>query len=249
MSPVILISADQRPARSDIASTSQRRERPPRAEVYVARRLVEHVQRIGAIPLLLPPATVGAEELLDRVQGVIITGGAMDIHPRHYGQEVRARVDASDEDRSGMEIPLARSALMRGIPILGICGGMQAMSVALGGKLIQDILTEIPGALDHEQPHDPALPGHPIQVEPGWEAILGSEVNSTHHQALDGGPLYPVARAPDGVIEAAILGGHPFALGVQWHPEWIHPGPIEALIRVAKTRRPAGLVRRRVGGR
>ena len=248
-SPVILISADQRPARTDVASTSQRRERPPRAEVYVNKRLIERVQQLGAIPLMLPPGTEGALELLDRVQGMIITGGAMDIHPRHYGQPVTGRLDGVDEERSGMEIPLARAALIRGIPILGICGGMQAMAVALGGTLIQDILTEVPGAIDHEQAHDPARPAHPIRVEAGWEHILGSEVNSTHHQAILQSPLWPIARAPDGVIEAAVLRGHPFALGVQWHPEWIGSGPFDALIRVARARRAAGLARRRVGAR
>ena len=112
---------------------------------------------------------------------------------------------------------------------------MQAQAVALGGSLVQDIRTADPAALDHEQPTDPATPGHPLRTAPGW-AWLGDAVNSTHHQAVDRlGPLVAVAHAPDGVVEAVTLPGHPFYVGVQWHPELLAPTPLfPALVEAAR---------------
>jgi putative glutamine amidotransferase len=235
--PLIAVTADHRPPRTDVASTSTRRFRPPRAEIYVNERIVERVREAGASVILFPPGDPALAAVLDKVDGLVVTGGAFDIDPRHYGQPIRTRHDGLDEARTATELAVARAALERGLPYLGICGGMQLMAVALGGSLIQDILTERPGSLDHEQPGDPVLPSHPIRVEPGLEGLLGEAVNSTHHQAIaELGRLKAVAWAPDGIIEAVTLPEHPFAVGVQWHPEWLSGVLFKALVEAALQR-------------
>ena len=216
MRPLIAVTCDRRPAGPE--RTTAMRVRPGRPEVYVGQAVVDLVRSASARVILLPPGDADLD-LLDLVQGVVVTGGAFDIHPAHYGQEVRGRLDRVDEGRTGLELALARACLERGTPILGLCGGMQALAVAAGGTLVQDIAADVPGALPHEQPTDPAETWHPlVSVDPR----LPAAVNSTHHQAVaDPGATRIIARAPDGVVEAVELPGHPFAVGVQWHPEML----------------------------
>jgi putative glutamine amidotransferase len=245
VSPLIAITCD----RGLGAAGTGVRERPARVQVRVNEVVVDAVRRAGGIPVLLPPG--GAEAIgavLDLAQGVVITGGAFDIHPRHYGQAVLGRLDPVEEARAALEIPLARQCAERDVPILGICGGMQAQVVALGGTLVQDIRAAQPDALEHEQPVDPAQPWHAIDAAPEWAARLSPRVNSTHHQSADAlGPLRVIARAPDGVVEATCLDGHPFFVGVQWHPELLpDSGPLfVALIEAAsRSRRGTGAAAR-----
>lgn len=237
MSPRILVTCD----RGLGAAGTGPRTRPARLQVRVNEVVVDAVREAGGVALLAPPGDPGAiDALLACADGVVITGGAFDIHPRHYGQAVAGRLDGTDELRSGLELPLARACAERGVPLLGICGGMQAQVVALGGTLVQDIRTADPAALDHEQPTDPATPWHPIEADPAFAALFSPRVNSTHHQAPDRlGPLRVVARAPDGVVEAVALDGHPFFVGVQWHPELLPDrGPLfAALVTAARARR------------
>ncbi len=194
--------------------------------------VVERVRAAGGVPLLVPPGDPEAVPLLlARVDGVIVTGGAMDIHPRHYGARVRARLDRVEDDRTALELELLRTLAARELPVLAICGGMQALAVALGGTLVQDIGTLWPGALEHEQPTDPATPWHALTSAPGWSDLFGEVVNSTHHQAVDEtGPLHVLARSDDGLIEAVHLPAHPFCVGVQWHPELLDGRLFEALV-------------------
>jgi putative glutamine amidotransferase len=132
-----------------------------------------------------------------------------------------------DAERDEMEIHLARWAVEGGRPILGICRGLQILNVALGGTLIQDIATEISGALAHDFPDTAgASIAHRVDLGPGLlrEALEGRprfDVNSSHHQAVGelGVGLRICGTAPDGVVEAIELPGHPFAAAVQWHPE------------------------------
>lgn len=205
-----------------VAVTCDRREgpaglgpnvRPGRSEICVSELTVNHLRAVGLTPILLPPGGMDLELVMGVVAGVVITGGAFDIHPSHYGAPVTGRLDRVDAARTGLELALVRECRRRGTPLLGICGGMQALAVGLGGGLIQ----HVPG---HEQAHDPVSPAHPIVCAPGWE-WLGQEVNSTHHQAVDParlGSLTAVAHAPDGTIEA-IASGSGRMFGVEWHPE------------------------------
>ncbi len=172
---------------------------------------------------MLPPGAARLDELTEWADAVVITGGAFDIHPSLYGREVQGRLDRVAADRTSTELALARACIARKLPVLGVCGGLQALAVAAGGTLIQDISTEVPGALQHEQPTDPSVPWHRVDLREGpLRGWLGKsvEVNSTHHQAVEEpGPFRPAGCTEDGVIEALWLPDHPFCVGVQWHPE------------------------------
>jgi putative glutamine amidotransferase len=194
----------------------------------VARVGVDYVDAViaaGFTPRLVPPGERQIEALFDgppagpTPAALVIVGGAFDIHPRHYGQVISARVDETDDDRSLMELAMARAGLDRGLPMLGICGGMQVMAVAAGGSLVQDL----PLDPTHEQPTDPALPWHGVRLVGRAAALLGPrvEVNSTHHQAVDqpGVGFEVEGWSDDGVVEVIVHRDHPFAWGVQWHPE------------------------------
>ncbi|MFZ5478294.1 MAG: gamma-glutamyl-gamma-aminobutyrate hydrolase family protein [Myxococcota bacterium] len=220
MKPLVAVTCDRRDGGP---APEGPRVRPKRAEVFVGEVVVQRLRAAGAHVVLLPPGDPGALDAL-RPAGVVITGGHFDIHPRHYGQAVTARLDRVEEDRTALELALARRCVERGTPVLGVCGGMQALAVALGGTLHQDIF-------GHEQLADPATPAHAILADPAWAALFGDAVNSTHHQAVDAtGPLQVVARAPDGVVEAVALAGHPFCVGVQWHPELLDGRLFSALV-------------------
>ncbi len=236
MRPLVLVTADRREGGPPPPDAP--RVRPLRAEVYVNEVIVAHLRAAGARVLLVPPGESAIDELVSLAAGVVITGGAHDIHPRHYGQEVRARLGRVDEARTVLELALARACVVAGTPLLGVCGGMQAMVVAAGGALVQDIGTQVPGAIDHEQPTDPATPAHALLA---WGPLAGrvpNAVNSTHHQCVDDpGPYEVCARAPDGVVEAVSLPGHPYAVGVQWHPELVDARVYDDLVAAARRAR------------
>jgi putative glutamine amidotransferase len=190
--------------------------------VWIGEAYTDAVTASGGLPLVVPPGEVDIEGLLAVAHAVVITGGAFDIHPRWYGQQQTGRLDAPDEGRTSTEIGLARACLARGIPILGICGGMQALAVAAGGTLIQDLPPADDTHMGHEQPTDPATPWHPVRIAPPADQWLGAVVdaNSTHHQAVDRtGDLVACGWSSDGVVEVVSAPSHPFAVGVQWHPE------------------------------
>ncbi len=229
--PLIAVSVGRRgPGAGSVVP----RVRPGRAEVVVAERVVERVRDAGGHVLLLPPGDPAILGALN-VDAWVLTGGAFDIHPRHYGRAADPSLGVVDEARTVLELEIARHSAATGQPLLGLCGGMQAMAVALGGTLIQDIGTMVPGALEHEQPTDPAEPWHEIRAEGRLSGWIGSYVNSTHHQAVEHpGPLSVTGRCADGVIEALELPGHRFFVGVQWHPEWLAGGLFEALVAACR---------------
>lgn len=214
-------------------------------EVKLSEALVLALQDAGADVVLVPPTTQPDPAFLSVFAGVVLAGGAFDIHPRHYGQAVAARLDTPDDDRTATELALARLCLEAGVPVLGICGGLQAMAVAAGGTLHQHIPHAYPHGLDHEQPTDPATPAHAVHLSPGRLADwLGArvQVNSTHHQSVaDPGTLRVVGRSPDGVVEA-IEGPGPCCVGVQWHPELLGAdhAPLFSGFVEAADRRPRG---------
>ena|SRR2546427_3081220 len=176
----------------------------------------------GALPVILTlvASRQEARELLSRVEGVMLTGGA-DIDPTHYGQAARHPDQIAPRERTESDFAYAREAKDRGMPVLGICLGAQSLNVAFGGTLLQHIPDDVPGALPHEDGAE-----HPIRIEPGTvlARALGAEsatVNSYHHQGI--GELAPgfrvSARSPDDIIEAIERTDHPFFIGVHWHPE------------------------------
>lgn len=186
----------------------------------------------GGLPVALPHDPALADAMLDRIDALVITGGAFDIDPALYGvADVHATVTLKD-GRTRAELALVQGALARNMPVLGICGGQQLLAVALGGTLIQHIPDAVPGALEHEQPNPRHQPGHTVAITPGTalHRIVGKtamDVNSAHHQAVVApGPHAVVnAVAPDGVIEGVEDARYRFCLGLQWHPEFlIDPG-------------------------
>lgn len=194
------------------------------------------VVRAGGLPLLLPHETGQAEAYLDRLDGLVLTGGAFDVDPALFGAGARHATVTLKERRTDFELAVTRGALDRDLPLLGICGGQQLLNVTLGGSLIQHIPDEVEGALAHEQPNPRDQPGHSVAVSPGslLHRICGCEalaVNSAHHQAAKTpGPGATVnAVAPDGVIEGIEVPGQRFCLGVQWHPEYAVSAGDEAI--------------------
>ncbi len=221
----------------DFETITDRRGAPsPR---YVLQELyVTAVEQAGGEPWLLPHLPPErAASVLEVVDGLVLSGGDFDVPPSFYGEETR-HVRGVREARSAFERALVLAAHERDLPVLGVCGGMQILNVALGGSLYQD-LCEVPGCLQHQQPHDKRRPHHPVAVTPGTllATLVGGdrvEVNSTHHQvAKTVGPgVVACAVAPDGVIVAVVATGRRFMLGVQWHPEALqHEAPHAAIYR------------------
>jgi len=219
MRPVIGISPD-------VGETSARPGRPPMPRYELKIAYADAVLAAGGLPIVLPYSEdeTAPREAVELCDGLVITGGAFDIPPELYGAKAGDRLGPMKRGRTAYEQRVLRAALEAGLPVLGICGGMQLLAVELGGSLYQDIGDEIEGAFDHEQKQDPREPGHPVTILEGTalEAILGRreiQVNSTHHQAVrEPGRARVCAVSPDLVIEAIELPDR-FALGVQWHPE------------------------------
>jgi putative glutamine amidotransferase len=191
------------------------------ADTYVA-----SVQRTGAVAVLLPVDARAPVELLDRIDALLLIGGA-DLDPDSYGADLDPRTESTYPERDAFEIVLLRAAIERGMPVLGICRGMQALNVALGGTLVQHI-PEVDGVSPHRRVVG-TFDGtdHTVELEPGSLAAqaAGEELHTArchHHQAVDelGEGLVVTGRAQDdGMIEAIELNDGAWVLGVQWHPE------------------------------
>ena len=180
------------------------------------------LRRAGASTALLPPAQPSAaEELLAPFDGLLLAGG-VDVEPARYGAAAHPAQDGLDLDRDELELELASAAVRLGLPVLGICRGVQLLNVAFGGTLLQH-LPDLPGLVEHRNEAKQAM--HGVRVEPGSRlaAALGRvevEVRSDHHQALDrlGEGFRAVAWAPDGLVEG-IEREEGWTVGVLWHPE------------------------------
>ena len=190
------------------------------------------VARAGGLPMLMGPESGLADSFLDAIDGLLVTGGDFDVDPALFGDPIRHAAVTTKEARTTFEMAMARGAISRDMPVLGICGGQQLLHVVLGGALIQHIPGEVAGALAHEQPNPRDEPGHDVEVRDGTllHCIVGTRrmsVNSAHHQAARDEPdgVAVNATAPDGVIEGIEGTAQTFCLGVQWHPEFaIDPG-------------------------
>ncbi|MBI4666765.1 MAG: gamma-glutamyl-gamma-aminobutyrate hydrolase family protein [Nitrospinae bacterium] len=199
---------------------------------WLKKAYTDAVEKSGGVPLLLPLVSSPAKAALylTMIDGLIISGGEFDIDPALYGEKPIPQCGALKPDRTIMEMALLKKALKLSMPVLGICGGHQAINVAFGGSLYQDIPTQAPAGLKHEQKPVPATqPSHDVDVASG--TILGKiagqpklRVNSTHHQAIKkiGKGLSPCGVSPDGIIESVEKKGASFLLGVQWHPEQLY---------------------------
>ena len=185
------------------------------------------VSNAGGLPMMLPHQINLVPEYLDKISGLLVTGGAFDVDPSLFGSKSRHSTVTLKAQRTAFEWALTKAALSRNIPVLGICGGQQLLNVVLGGTLIQHIPDEVLGALAHEQPNPRNEAGHHVIVEKNTilHQIAGTSrlsVNSAHHQAVKKiGPGVVInARASDGIIEGIEATNYRFCLGVQWHPEF-----------------------------
>jgi putative glutamine amidotransferase len=190
---------------------------------YIDERYADAVTEAGGVPAYLP-IQQETGEIIDRIGGLLIPGGDDLLPEVPYPAEVRFQPTPSDQIDFDRGI-LAR-ALARGIPVLGVCYGMQVLALHHRGSLLYHVPLDLPEADEHQLPEGEGR--HPIRVEPGTllEAVIGADpepVNSAHHQAVAsaGEGLRVSARAADGVIEAIEGVGDCFLLGVQWHPERI----------------------------
>ena len=212
---------------------------------YAAVGFQRPVALAGGVGFGLPRVNGHLDDALDACDGILL-GGGRDIDPSRYGQEPTEHLASTEPLRDAFELELTERALDRGLPILGMCRGIQILNVALGGTLVQDVSVKPEWA---EHPSDPGWkvwkeversslegsdvvpdhPRHPIAIEPGsrLHRALGVEeieVDSFHHQALDrvASDLRVVATAPDGVVEAVEMNGDAYLLAVQWElqEEW-----------------------------
>jgi putative glutamine amidotransferase len=210
---------------------------------YVAVGFQRPIAAAGGVPVILLRVPGTLNDLLDRCDGIVLTGGR-DIRPENYGRVPSDGMGRTDQLRDAFELDLATEALRRGMPLLGFCRGMQLLNVVRGGTLVQDVRS-VPDWSEH--PSDPdlvawhaivaaslegrlpgAYPNHPISIEPGsllhrLVGLTDVNVTSLHHQAVDavGDGLRVTAHAPDGVPEAIegrpdAFGGNQFVLGVQF---------------------------------
>ncbi|KAF1709328.1 gamma-glutamyl-gamma-aminobutyrate hydrolase [Pseudoxanthomonas kalamensis DSM 18571] len=191
------------------------------------------VDGAGALPLLLPALQPGLplRELLEPLDGLLLTGAVSNIEPHHYSDEPSYEGNLHDPARDANTLPLISLALELGLPVLAVCRGFQEVNVALGGSLHQKV-HEVPGFMDHRENPDAPLeqqyaPAHTVTLNPGGilAGIAGTpsvQVNSLHGQGVArlGRGLKVEAVAPDGLIEGFRHAGDGFLLGVQWHPEW-----------------------------
>ena len=190
---------------------------------------------LGAIPILVSHEPEIMDDILDMVDGILFTGGDADVHPKFYGRSITSPTVTTNITRSQFEIDMTLKAMERTLPIFGICNGLHVINVACGGTLIQDIPSEVPGALKHLQPTPKNIPYHSATISEGTlldklsEGQLEIEVNSTHHQAIDDvAPGFVVsATAPDGIIEAIEKPDYPFLVGIEWHPEYMQTQPLD----------------------
>jgi putative glutamine amidotransferase len=204
------------------------------------RNLRAVAETAGALPLIFAgsPEITDIGALLDTVDGILLTGGRANVHPRRFGLDADPRYEPYDEPRDALALPLIEVCVARGVPLFGICRGMQEMNVAYGGTLHPEI-RDLPGRMNHRAPRLPNGEFHPdaeviyaerhqVRLTPGgvFAKLLASDtiqVNSLHGQGI----LKPGSRvviegvAEDETIEAIRIDGAPgFALGVQWHAEY-----------------------------
>lgn len=237
-----------------------------RNRLFLDRTHIEKIAAAGGIPAVFNTA-VSPDEVLEHVDGILLIEGP-DVHPHFYGEDPSGAIKYVDVDRDEFEISLVRKAVERGVPILGICRGMQVINVALGGTLYQDI-GEIPKAIKHDwelRLIGPSQRVHGVRIKTSSRLydILKEEldiegtnevyvrVNSFHHQAVKrvGEGLRPAAYSVDGLIEA-IEGSDEsgsFIIGVQWQPEYLPEMErlYEAFVRAASEYRARKLEMERV---
>ena len=224
MRPLIGVTTSE--LRPSGAGTLRRQGEPAHPEMALGMTYLQALERAGAVPVVLPPCVSDLESLISRLDGVCLSGGP-DIDPEGYGEETRnPQLGATEPGLDAYELALAQLADARGMPVLGICRGVQALNVARGGTLHQHVGDFTDGSIVHRQTERGRITTHSVRIEPGSRlarvmGVTAAEVNSFHHQSADrlGQGLREVAWAPDGVVEGIEDEGASLYFGVQWHVE------------------------------
>jgi putative glutamine amidotransferase len=196
---------------------------------YLRQTYGEAVYGAGGLPLYIPlfPEADYLEPLVDRLDGLVLAGSNSDVDPLRYGTDPHPKLGDVLPRRDATDAMLIALAEERNIPLLAICYGLQALNVARGGTLVQDIESQVDGAIKHQQGDVYVRHCHKIDILNGTllsdlAGTTSTTVNSHHHQAIErlGRNLTPVAWASDGVVEAVVddTSEH-WIFGVQWHPE------------------------------
>ena len=217
------------PPRIGVSGVVRRWQDADRAAVNAA--YLHSVVQAGGVPLVLSQV-MGADHAgraLEVCDALVLTGGE-DVDPARYGARASRTLDAVDRSRDAFEIALFHTARERGMPVLGICRGIQVINVAMGGTLWQDLPSERPGSVSHDPGGARDARTHPVRLTPGSRVAdaLGTAAltpNSFHHQGIrDLAPgLVASGWAADGLIEAIETAGEEgWLLAVQWHPEEMH---------------------------
>ena len=198
------------------------------SKIRLSLNYARSLESAGLIPLVVPPLTdpTGAGEILDSAGGLLLTGGE-DVDPPRYGAQPHPALGTVNPQRDTTELALIEAARARRLPVLAICRGIQILNVAYGGTLVQDLPSERPSAIVHEQRGDAASRTHGVTISAGSYLAAATgietiEVNSRHHQAIArlGAGLHVTSVAPDGVIEGVEVDDPAWwVLAVQWHPE------------------------------
>jgi putative glutamine amidotransferase len=222
--PLIGVTTSEVRFAERIAQTPQ--SDPPRREMALGLTYLLAIEAAGGLPVVMPPLELAAiEPLLDRLTGICLSGGP-DLDPVAYAERPHPDLGPTEPDLDRFELELARRADERGLPILAICRGMQALNVSRGGSLHQH-LPDRPGVtIDHRRREgaDHTIHGVTVAADSRLARLLGrreADVNSFHHQATHqiGNGLRAVAWSPDGVIEGLEAPARDFCVGVQWHAE------------------------------
>ena len=212
-------------------NAGDRKEWGGREPTYFLRaRYVRAIEDLGGIPLVLPlVADLDARRrLLTHIDGLLLTGSGPDLAPELYGERQQYKFHVMSQRRATFELEMAQLARAADLPLLGICGGMQALNVAFGGSLYQDIGAQQSQPLQHRQSASATQLSHAVKIVP--KSLLHRvvktgrlRVNSSHHQSVKevAPSLTASAVAPDGIIEAIESPSERFLLGVQWHPEFL----------------------------
>jgi putative glutamine amidotransferase len=218
---------------------------PPQREMALGMPYLRAVERAGGIPVVLPPlAAEAVPSLLEHLSGVCLSGGP-DLDPAAYGAKAHPELGDTEPDLDAFEYAVAGEADRRGMPLFGICRGLQTMNVARGGTLHQHLADVTDGSVVHRQHAAGRIATHRVEISPASRIALTmgvneADVNSFHHQAADrlGSGLRAVAWAPDGVVEAIEAVRGPMYIAVQWHAESLvdrreHHRLFEALVEEA----------------
>jgi putative glutamine amidotransferase len=238
--PLIAVTTSELRRPEDVVARPQ--GEPPKLEVALATQYPEAIERAGGVPVIVPllrPDAIAA--LLDCVDGICLPGGP-DLQPSVYGEEPHPQLGPTEPRVDAVELALVRAADRRGLPILGICRGMQVLNVSRGGTLHQHLPDVVGDRLAHRQPEHGSVTTHRVETAPHsrLRSTLGGpmlEVNSFHHQAVRslGQDLVATAWAEDGTIEAIEHPGERLILGVQWHAEGLraHAPLFDLLVQAA----------------